>query len=63
MVRYFYELAGVRRRGYYAWLRQTDQHMEREQNDEKDYELIQEIKEESPSHKVAIQCFKRVILI
>ncbi|MGI2842964.1 IS3 family transposase, partial [Bacillus cytotoxicus] len=43
MVRYFCELAGVSRSGYYAWLRQTDQHMERERNDEKDYELIQEI--------------------
>ncbi|WP_242223517.1 hypothetical protein [Bacillus cereus group sp. BfR-BA-01380] len=33
----------VSRSGYYAWLHQTDKHMEKERNDEKDYEWIQEI--------------------
>ncbi|WP_033798391.1 IS3 family transposase, partial [Bacillus pseudomycoides] len=43
MVRYFCDLAGVSRSGYYAWLRKLDIHIEKEASDEKDYELIQEI--------------------
>ena len=43
MVRYFCELAGVSRSGYYAWLHQTDKKMEKERSDKKDYEWIQEI--------------------
>ncbi|WP_306471767.1 IS3 family transposase [Bacillus pseudomycoides] len=43
MVHYFCELADVSRCGYYAWLRKIDIHIEKEVNDEKDYELIQEI--------------------
>ncbi|MEH6852725.1 IS3 family transposase, partial [Bacillus pseudomycoides] len=43
MVRYFCELAGVSRSGYYAWLCKVDIRTEKEASDEKDYELIQEI--------------------
>uniref|UniRef100_UPI00402AC232 IS3 family transposase n=1 Tax=Bacillus sp. DX2.2 TaxID=3073452 RepID=UPI00402AC232 len=43
MVRYFCELAGVSRSGYYAWLHKADMYTEKELCDEKDYELIQEI--------------------
>ncbi|SCV19385.1 Putative transposase for insertion sequence element IS1353 [Bacillus cereus] len=42
-VRYLCTLAGVSRSGYYAWLHQTDKHLEKERNDETDYEWIQEI--------------------
>ncbi|MDM5265697.1 MULTISPECIES: IS3 family transposase, partial [Bacillus cereus group] len=43
MVRYLCTLAGVSRSGYYAWLHQTEKHLEKERNDETDYEWIQEI--------------------
>ncbi|WP_309414572.1 MULTISPECIES: IS3 family transposase [Bacillus] len=43
MLRYLCTLAGVSRSGYYAWLHQSDKHLEKERNDETDYEWIQEI--------------------
>ncbi|WP_431165081.1 hypothetical protein [Bacillus cereus] len=44
MVRYLCTLAGVSRSGgYYAWLHQTDKQLEKERNDETDYEWIQGI--------------------
>ncbi|MED2910504.1 IS3 family transposase, partial [Bacillus thuringiensis] len=43
MVRYLCTLTGVSRSGYYAWLHQTDKQLEKERNDETDYEWIQEI--------------------
>ncbi|HDR8028851.1 TPA: hypothetical protein QCY74_002080 [Bacillus cereus] len=43
MVRYFCDLAGVSRSGYYAWLHTVDVRNQKVVRDEKDYKLIQKI--------------------
>jgi transposase InsO family protein len=43
MVSYLCEIAGVKRKSYYAWLNAEDKRNEREQRDEEDYELLKKI--------------------
>lgn len=43
MVTYLCELANVKRKSYYAWLRAEGKRDEKEQNDEADFQLIKEI--------------------
>lgn len=43
MVRYLCTLAWVSQCGYYTWLHQTDKYLEKERNDETNYEWSQGI--------------------
>jgi putative transposase len=43
MVTYLCDIAGIKRKSYYTWLKAEDKRMEREHRDEEDYELLKKI--------------------
>lgn len=46
MVSFLCEVAGVKRKSYYAWLKAEDKRIERQRRDEEDYELLKKIYDE-----------------
>lgn len=55
LIRYFCEVAGVSRSGYYNWLKAEETRQKREQNDEADYEIIKKVYDQCKGKVGAIQ--------